>query len=184
MRLHTPIRKVVAFFFVVLGLMSSVQLTAEPARQAAPSLDVKYLNVKYGFSLAVPSDIFVAAPTRNPDAGALWQSRDGRSRLLAVAAENEAGESLQNYRRFLLNDLYKGAVLDYAPMRDTWFVLSGRIDDMMFYERITFACDGRYIYGWQLNYPVAERNVYDRIVEAVHRSYRPGRGEDGRCGRN
>jgi hypothetical protein len=179
MRSFDQLRQVLRVAAMSAAAVASLPLAAEPARQPA-----MYSNVKYGFSLAVPNDIFVAAPARNPDAGALWQSRDGRARLLAVAARNEADDSLQTYRRFLLNDLYKGAVLDYAPMRDTWFVLSGRIDDMMFYERITFACDGRYIYGWQLNYPVAERNVYDRIVESVHRSYRAGRGEDGRCGRS
>ena len=182
MRLPQSLPQAFAIAVSFVAVAASLPLVAEPARQAAQA--AMYLNVKYGFSLTVPHDIFVPTATRNPDAGALWESRDGRARLLAVAAENASGDSLQTYRRFLLNDLYKNAVLDYAPVRDTWFVLSGRMDDMMFYERITFACDGRYIYGWQLRYPAAERNVYDRIVEAVHRSYPPGRGEDGRCGRN
>jgi hypothetical protein len=178
MRLHQSLRRAFAIAVSFVAVAVSIPLGAEPARQTA-----SYFNPKYGFSLTVPHDIFAPTATRNPDAGALWESRDGRARLLAVAAENASGDSLQTYRRFLLKDLYKDAVLDYAPVRDNWFVLSGRIDDMMFYERIMFACDGRYIYGWQLRYPATERNVYDRIVEAVHRSYRPGRGEDGRCGR-
>ena len=179
MRPLAPHLQAAAIMSVLVAIAASLPLGAEPARPAA-----MYLNVKYGFSLAVPNDIFVQSSIRNADAGGLWESRDGRARLLAVAAENASGDSLQTYRRFLLNDLYKGAVLDYAPMRDNWFVLSGRLNDMMFYERIVFACDGRYIYGWQLTYPAAERNIYDRIVESVHRSYRAGRGEDGRCGRS
>ena len=78
---------------------------------------------------------------------------------------------------------YANAAFDYTPVRDTWFVLSGSKDGRIFYERITFACGGRYIYGWQLEYPAAAKKVYDRVVEQIHRSYRPGRGEDGRCGR-
>ncbi len=178
MRPPARLQQAFAILSALLSLTASLPLGAEPARKAA-----MYLNVKYGFSLTVPTDVFTPASTPNPDAGGLWESRDGRARLLAVAAENTTGDSLQSYRRFLLEDLYKDAVLDYAPLRDTWFVLSGRRGDMMFYERITFACDGRYIYGWQLSYPEAERNAYDRIVEAVHRSYRAGRGQDGRCGR-
>ena len=67
-------------------------------------------------------------------------------------------------------------------MRSSWFVLSGTNGDTMFYERITFRCGGKVIYGWQMTYPAAERATYDPIVEAVHRSYRPGNGEGGMCG--
>jgi hypothetical protein len=101
-----PLQQAVAILSVLVGAVWPLSLGAEPARQAA-----MYLNVKYGFSLAVPNDIFVSAATRNPDAGGLWESRDGRARLLAVATENASGDSLQNYRRFLLKDLYKDAVL-------------------------------------------------------------------------
>lgn len=145
---------------------------------------IAYTNPKFGFSLIVPGEIFVPGNTRNPEVGALWNGRDGQARLLAVAGQNASGETLPAYRQFVMQQTYAGATFDYTPVRDTWFVLSGRKDGQMFYERITFACEGRYIYGWQLTYPIAERQRYDRIVEAIHRSYRPGRGEDGRCGRS
>ena len=35
----------------------------------------------------------------------------------------------------------------------------------------------------RMTHPVAGRRRYDRIVEAIHRSNRHGRGEGGRCGR-
>ncbi len=159
-------------------LIGIAPLAAEPTR-----LTTNYLNLKYGFSLAVPTDVLVPATARNPDEGGLWQSRDGQARLIAVAGANASGDSLTSYRQFVMQQSYKSATFDYTPVRDSWFVLSGRMDGRMFYERITFACDGRYIYGWQLTYPVAERQLYDRIVESIHRSFRPGRGEDGRCGR-
>ena len=53
----------------------------------------------------------------------------------------------------------------------------------MFYERITFACDGRYIYGWQLTIPSPSAQRYDRVVEHDPPQLPAGRGEDGRCGR-
>jgi hypothetical protein len=51
----------------------------------------------------------------------------------------------------------------------------------MFYERVTFSCDGRSIHGWRLTYPVADRAFYDRIIEEIHRSYRHGNSSGGRC---
>lgn len=140
-----------------------------------------YRNEKYGFSLTVPEQ-FEAGTPRNPDDGGLWISRDGSARLIAVAAPNTTKETLASYRSFLMEESYKSAKFDYTPMREDWFVLSGRMDDEMFYERITFACDGRYIYGWQMKYPVSERRRYDAMAELIHRSYQVGRGRDGNCG--
>ena len=177
MPLLTRPRQAMLLTGALAALALAMPLAAQPGRIAVP-----YANAKYGFSLSLPGDVFAPEPSRAQEAGGLWQSLDGRARLLAVAAPNESRESLLSYRAFVMQQTYKGAVFDYVPVRDTWFVLSGRMDGMMFYERINFACDGRYIYGWQMTYPIAERQRYDRVVEAIHRTYRPGRGEDGRCG--
>ena len=152
------------------------------AASAQPAFDMlEYRNPKYGFSLRIPADVFEPGTTRNAEAGGLWISRDRQARLVAAAQTNDSGETLQTYRRFLIEQTYGEAAFDYTPMRDNWFVLSGMKDGQMFYERVTFACEGRYIYGWQLMYPAAERRRYDRIVEAIHRSYRIGQGAGGTC---
>jgi hypothetical protein len=143
----------------------------------------RYENAEFGFSLTVP-ERFREGNTKDPRHGRLWVSEDGQARLIAVATRNEAGMSLSDYRAFVIEQTYKGAEFDHSPVRSTWFVLTGRVGSQEFYERITFACGGRYIYGWQMLYPVSSRKTYDRIVEAVHRSFRAGRGEDGNCGRS
>lgn len=141
-----------------------------------------YRNERYGFALSVPGAVFVPGEARNKEQGALWIGRDGQARLLAVATRNETGETMQSYRSFLMQNAYKGASFDYTPVRDNWFVLSGLHNGQVFYERIVFACEGRYIYGWQMRYSTSRKRFYDRIVEQMHRTFEPGRGEDGRCG--
>ena len=106
-------------------------------------------------------------------------SRDGSARLLAGALPNDDGLNLRDYRELVLQQSYPGAAIDYAPVRDNWFVLSGMRDGMMFYERVTFTCGGRRINSWALLYPDAERRRYDRVVEQVARSYRAGEGSCG-----
>ena len=71
-----------------------------------------------------------------------------------------------------MTERYAGATFDYAPQRGNWFVLSGIIGDEMFYQRVTFSCDGQSVHHWLLVYPVAERAAFDAIVEGIHRSYR------------
>lgn len=140
-----------------------------------------YKNERYGFRLRYPGGLFVRTETPNSESGALWTSTEGNARLLATATANETGETLDTYRDFVMRETYAEAKFDYTPKRQNWFVLSGQKGDMIFYERITFVCEGRYIYGWQVNYPAAQRRKFDAIVEAIHLSYKAGRGEGGVC---
>lgn len=143
-----------------------------------------YVNTRYGFSLSVPHTIFVSsAESTETESGRVWVSRDGRARLVASAGVNDSRETPSSYRAFVLQKTYSDARITYAPMRSRWFVLSGVKDDKMFYERITFVCRGSLIYGWQITYPAGERQVYDPIVEAIHKSYRPGNRDAGGCPR-
>jgi hypothetical protein len=141
-----------------------------------------YRNAQHGFMIAWPSDVFPAEPARDSEDGQVLVSRDGAAKLMMAAFLNEQGVSLADYRRQLLEENYAGVEIDYAPVRDRWFVLSGVRDGVMFYERVTFTCGGKLINSWAMLYPAAERKRYDRIVEAVAKTYMPGAGRDGRCG--
>ena len=146
-----------------------------------PGATDTYRNERHGFSLSYPAGAFAPMPQQPPATGEgrVFVSRDGNARLLAGALPNADGASLRDYRALVLQQSYPGAALDYAPVGATWFVLSGTRDGMMFYERVTFTCGGRLINSWAMLYPAADRRLYDRIVEQVARSYRPG---DGSCG--
>jgi hypothetical protein len=134
-----------------------------------------YLNKRYGFTLTYPTSRFTPQEPLSEE-GRVWASPDGSAKLLAGALANTDAMTLGEYRDrdFLLKESYSGAEVDYAPIRDSWFVLSGTRQGTMFYERVTFSCGGRRINSWAMLYPVAERRVYDRIVERVARSYRAG----------
>ena len=138
-----------------------------------------YRNERHGFSLSYPAGTFDAQPPPASDQGRAFLSRDGNARLLAGALANPDGVNLRDYRALVLQRSYEGAAIDYAPVGSTWFVLSGTRDGLMFYERVTFTCGGRLINSWAMLYPAAERRVYDRIVEQVARSYRPGESSCG-----
>lgn len=88
-----------------------------------------------------------------------------------VAARPRSGEIIASYRRSIIESRYASARFDYAPVRDTWFVLSGTRGQEMFYERVSFACGGDAILSWQMAYRTADRR-FDPIVEEIHRKYR------------
>jgi hypothetical protein len=140
-----------------------------------------YRNARYGFMIAYPSGVFAPDPERESEEGRAVVSADGRARLLVGAFDNAEGTTLAQYREFLLKESYPGATLDYAPVKERWFVLSGTQSDKMFYERVTFTCGGRIINSWAMVYPLAERRVYDRIIERVAKTYTAGAGARGTC---
>ena len=108
----------------------------------------------------------------------LFVSRDGQARLLVTACFNSKRLSTASYRQAVLNETYQGASLEYAPLRKTWFVLAGSKGEEGFYERATFACDGRIIHRWRMTYPANERENYSKIIERRHS---PGLQARPRC---
>ncbi len=154
-------------------------LSLSAAAASAQGVEIAtYRNQLYGFSISYPTSQFTPQEPLAAE-GRVWVSPDGSARLLAGGLPNEDGLNLREYRELVLRQSYQGAAVDYAPVRDNWFVLSGIRDGMIFYERVTFTCGGRIINSWALLYPQTERRRYDRVVEQVARSYRPGAGNCG-----
>ena len=163
------------------GLVSAtVGLAATGALAQAGRFDT-HDNDKHGFSLTYPTDTFVALPISTPD-GFQAVSRDGNARLLVGTISNFDGKGLADYRAFLLNAAYPGAKIDYAPVRPTWFVVSGVRKDGItaFYQRVNFVCGGRNINSWAVIFPAGQEPVYSKIIDQIHRDYAVGAGNCGK----
>lgn len=140
-----------------------------------------YRNARHGYSIAYPTARFADEPANESEDGRLVVSKDGSTRLLVGAFENANGTTLADYRTYLMENNYQGAQIDYAPVRDRWFVLSGMREGTMFYERVSFTCGGRLINSWAILYPAGERRAWDPVLERIARTYTPGAGRNGKC---
>jgi hypothetical protein len=180
------------FTLALCGLIAISTTCAAQSRpgQATRTLETQgwstYKSPTFGFSFTFPDGLFkLDKSSQQVNGGGIWLSEDRRARLIATSGPNEGRETMTTYRQTIMRESYANARLDYAPILPTGFVLSGVLPSpqgaRMFYERVTFVCDGRFIYGWQMVYPAAQRQKFDRIVEAVSRSYKPGRGNNGDC---
>lgn len=137
-------------------------------------------NQKLGFEIAYPGNVFQPSAATS-EFGQVLQSPDGAAKLLIGSFDNESEASLEDYRAHVLETSYAGAVIDYAPVRRNWFVLSGVRSGTMFYERVSFTCGGKRITSWAMLYPEGQRGYYDRVLESIARTFKPSRGADGAC---
>lgn len=159
-------------------------LSLAPGAAAGPRFDswTTVKNERHGFAIAFPTGVFEPMEAPKTDEGRVFVSKDGKAKLLVGAFENADNSSMQDYRQYLIDEQYKDARIDYAPMKQRWFVLSGiNAQGEMFYQRVSFTCGGKLINSWAMLYPAAERKSYDRVVEAVARTYSPGAGHSGTC---
>ncbi len=118
-----------------------------------PASWTSYRNVRFGFTLRYPSDISVLEPNQSDERVNRFRSGDGRAALRIVGTPNLVDRTLAQYQTELVQERYANATFDYAPRRDTWFVLSGVAGDNIFYERVTFACDRPSFHSWILRFP-------------------------------
>jgi len=169
MMFHLYARALGAFFLAASACSGAVE--AASSRSSWATLQ----SERHGYRIGYPQDVFAPRQDMSSDEGLALFSRDGKAQLLVGAFSNDEATSIRAYRDYILQESYPGAAIDYAPMRGRWFVISGTIGDRELYERVSFTCGGRLINSWAMIYPVAERGFYNRVVEAVARSYSPGR---------
>jgi hypothetical protein len=133
-----------------------------------------YRNARFGLEMRYPAEVFSLQQTSEARDGDLFATPDGSAKLLIGAFENTDGFSPASYQRFIARESYPGLRADYAPVGQTWTVLSGTRGGTMVYEKVMFSCSGRVINSFAIVYPIAERRLYDPIVEAIEDSFRPG----------
>ncbi|HRK17891.1 MAG TPA: hypothetical protein PK970_02960 [Hyphomicrobiaceae bacterium] len=104
--------------------------------------------------------------------GRVFTTPDGRATLQVGAFENVDGLTARELRARAVKTSYDGARIEYDRLAASWFVLSGRRGDEVFYERIALTCDGRRIDVWTMTYPSTDGALFDRVVEEMARRYR------------
>jgi curved DNA-binding protein CbpA len=156
-------------------------LAASPEGRGRGSGWATYHNARFSFALKYPADVFTYDVGPSSENVRIFVSSDGGATLNIFAADNVSGTTLSRYRRSRMEERYAGAVFDQVPQRKFGFLLSGTQGGNVFYERVTFACGGRAIHGWQMIYPAHQRTIYDLVADEVDRTYTQNTRLGARC---
>ena len=161
-----------AFFLMLISLIGTLPAVARS--QQSDFGWTEFRNERFGLALSYPADVFVSQRSSESGDGDLFETPDRKGRLLIGAIRNRDGFSPRSYQSFIARQSYPGLRIDYAPVGQSWAVLSGTLGQTMVYEKIMFSCGGDVINSFAMTYPIAERQFYDPLIEAIEDTFRPG----------
>ena len=161
-----------AFLFLLIFLIAPLPAVARPSQSDLGWTEFR--NERFGLALQYPADVFISQRSSESGDGDLFETPDRRGRLLIGAIQNRDGFTPRSYQTFIARQSYPGLRIDYAPVGQSWAVLSGTIGRTMVYEKIMFSCGGNVINSFAMTYPIAERQFYDPLIEAIEDTFRPG----------
>jgi hypothetical protein len=166
----------VVCLFLVVGLSAS---DAAPKYRPKPDEGwTTYKNERFGYSLYYPAGLFTAGQPPENGSGMTFTSRDGRAKVVVFGVNNGDKLSPREYRRVLLQEFGGYDKLDYSPVGQTWFVLSGFRGENIYYQKVMFSCAGSIINVLSITFPTAEKPFYESLVELIEDNFKTGRGAD------
>ena len=133
-----------------------------------------YSNPRYGFSLQYPRHLFAEERTSEAGDGQLFVAKNGDARLLVGTLSNASKFTPAGYQGYVARHSYPDYRIGYRRLGGSWFALSGEKDGQIFYEKAMFSCGGQRINSFAVIYRSDQRHIFDRIVERIEDTFRPG----------
>ena len=135
---------------------------------------IDYRNERFGFGLRYPAEVFEVDGRSEAGHGQSFTSKDGTARLLVGTLQNADGHTPSTYLQYIARHSYGGFTVGYRRLDSSWFVLSGENTDQIFYEKVIFSCNDRFITSFAMLYPIAQRAIFDPVIERMEDSFRAG----------
>ena len=151
-----------------------ISLAAVPSASSSTLPWANAQDADLGFHFSYPRDLFQKAPGNEKPSFHYFVSREGDAKFMVGAWDNTAGQTPEEFKRWLLTNTGGYDEMTYVPRGRSWFVISGYRDDAIYYEKVMFSCGGQLVNVLAITYPKDLRRLYDAIVERMEDSFRPG----------
>ena len=158
-----------AYLFTEIQGLKPCSAAALPGSAAQDSHVWKtYTNDRFGFSVCYPSDLLQleAAPDNND--GQTFTGSN-RAKFAAWGSWNATDQTLADSAR---EDEKSLGQVTYKAIRESFYVISGRKGDQIFYKRTALA-NGKFS-AVQLTYPAADSALWNAISARVSQCFNPG----------
>ena len=127
-----------------------------------------------GFAYSYPPDLFQEIEGDGKPSFHYFETPNSDAKFLVGGWNNRASRSPESFKQWLIANAGGYDEVTYHPRGRSWFVLSGYRGDQIYYEKVMFSCRQDIVNVIAITYPVAERKLYDPIVERMEDHFRPG----------
>ncbi len=134
-----------------------------------------YKNIRFGFQMAYPRDLFKPGKQPTDGAGLVFTAKDGAEIVAQASFNVDTGVTPESYRK----ELKAGDTVISEKGEGNWFLLVRQKKENVLYDRVVFTCDNQLLNQVSIDYPPAKRELYEPIAKRVAESFKPGKGEDG-----
>ncbi|MDO7874397.1 hypothetical protein Q5H93_06605 [Hymenobacter sp. ASUV-10] len=141
---------------------------------SAPPAYRTYANARFGFRIDFPASFRVQPEPANGD-GRRFVSADGRTVLSAYAGYNVLDEGMADDRRLARQGWQEKKAtfsLDQLTGKGTGYVLSGRVQGDIFYQKTVLRSGVLSTFVWQ--YPAARKAAMDAVIQHTIQTWQPG----------
>lgn len=152
---------------------AALALAVLPAAEAADRWALQ-TDPDIGFRYSYPANVFSPIESDGKPYFHYFASTSSEAKFLVGAWNNAKGQSPEGLKRWLIENVGGYDETTYRPRGRSWFVLSGYRGDSIYYEKVMFSCGGSLVNVFAITYPVEQRDMYDRIVERMEDTFRPG----------
>ena len=127
----------------------------------------RYENPAFGYSIAYPDTLFHEVQPIGDNRGMEFASPDNEVRMLVYAIEASTREDLDAQYRAALAD--PDAQITYRARDENWYIVSGREDDDIFYEKSL--SDQEILKTFRIEYPASQKAYYDAVTAIMSASF-------------
>jgi hypothetical protein len=151
-----------------------ISLVAAPATWSAEHHWKTYRNIRFGFQMVYPRDLFKPGKQPTDGAGLDFTAKDGAEILAQASFNVDTGVTPESYRK----ELKEGETVISEEGEGNWFVVVRKEKEDVLYDRVVFTCDNQLLNQASISYPAAKSELYAPIAKRVALSFKPGKGED------
>jgi hypothetical protein len=133
-----------------------------------------YTNVRFAFALDYPADVFTSFEESDNSDGATFETKQPDIELRAYGFWNSDKKSPRAY----FTEYYKDKKVSFSSVKRDSYVASGTDGAAIFYDRCNFSGDR--VICFNLSYPAAQKDKWDKTVARLATSLRPVKAGHGR----
>ncbi len=131
-----------------------------------------YTNARFAYSISYPANLLIAQGEATNGDGQKFIYKDAQAVLLVYGSHNALNQNLKTVFEAAIqpNADHPHLSITYKILRANWFVISGKEDGKIFYQKTLLKND--VFKTFRLEYDESQKKTFDALVPRLEKSFR------------